>query len=209
MACRVGCNPHPVSAINRKAADMTGVAITGHGGRQVGTSFGSYLVPPGVTIYFFTKDAQLLNTEGSDHIMDKLCTAAPDMEAVKALAVETIGPFSTVPDYVCYGSSDFRDPTGVYRVGQAASSGLWMAIAPGTQKRLSDIIGGGSSGGVIASEVFWLCCRDAPHSTNNIAITPAFSLNTDDGKTLLMSGDVGAEPAGLLPSQVRATGRWM
>ncbi|MBR0679935.1 hypothetical protein GXW74_05510 [Roseomonas eburnea] len=188
---------------------MTGVVVTGHGGRGPGTSFGTYLVPPGVTIYFFTRDGQLLNSEASDPLMDLLCRQAPDEATVRAAATEVKTAYSTIPNYVCFGTNDFRDPSGVYLVGEDSGAGLVIPVPDGSEKRLSDIIGGGSSGGAIADEVYWLCCRDKPGITNNPDITVATTWRDAAGRVLTLGGDIGPSPMGLTPSQVRRTGRWI
>jgi hypothetical protein len=94
-------------------------------------------------------------------------------------------------------------------VGLEPSAGLWIPIPDGEQMRLSDIIGGGGSGGVIADEIYWLCCRDKPGMTNNPSIVPALSLNDASGGVHVLSGDIGPSVSGLTPSQVKRTGRWI
>jgi len=182
---------------------MPNVVITGHGGRKSGTSKGSYVIPPGVTVYFFTKDKQLLNSDGSDLIMDNLCCDHPREQAVRNIAVEVKTAYETIPNYIAYGTNDFRDPTGAYEVGQPVSNGPFSPITNGTQKYLSDIIGGQSSNGVIGSHIYWLCCRDAPITTNSTDITVATDLQGH-----ILGGNISASVSGLKPSEVKQTGKW-
>lgn len=185
---------------------MVDVVVTGHGGRGVGTSVGSYVVPRGVTIYFFTPDQSVLYAGASDILMDNLCVNHPRAVAVRNAAVDVKTEYETVPNYVCYGTNDFRDASGVYRVGAARTVGPMVAIPNGTKRRLSEIIGG-SGNGIIGSRIYWLCCRAAPDNSNNI----------DDSADIvtgnLTTGDeIGAvevaSSMGLTPSQVRRTGQW-
>lgn len=185
---------------------MVDVVVTGHGGRGAGTSKGSYVVPKGVTIYFFTKDHTVLYEGASDILMDNLCVNHPRAVAVRNAAVDVKTEYESVPNYVCYGTNDFRDASGVYRVGTNRTAGPMVAIPNGTEKRLSDIVGG-SGKGIVGSRIYWLCCRAAPDNSNNI------DDNADVVTGQLTTGDdIGAvevaSAMGLSPSQVKATGQW-
>ena len=83
-----------------------------------------------------------------------------------------------------------------------------VPIPNGTEKRLSDIIGGAGKG-VIGSVLYWLCCRDKPQATNNIDISEATSLTDVGGITHVLGGDVGASDMGVTPSQVKRVGKWI
>jgi len=188
---------------------MPSVVITGHGGRGIGTSRGSYLVPKGVTIYFFVNDEQVLYAGASDKIMSFLCTKHPSEIDVRKIATDVRSEYQTCPNYICYGTNDFKDPSGVYLVGKSAKGGPVLSIPDGTEKRLSEIIGG-SGGGVIASSVYWLCCRAAPDNSNNIddnkdVISGQFKV----GKKLFQVGatEQGGD-TGISPSQVKLSGKW-
>jgi hypothetical protein len=167
------------------------------------------VVPRGTTVYFFTKDGQLLGTEGSDFIMDMLCKAQPDEQAVRNLAVEVRGPFETCPNYTAYGSNDFRDPTGVYTVGLPIATGLFASLPDGTEKKLSNIIGGQGKGGVIGSAVYWLACRDAPTMSNNVEPKQVATLDDGNGNQLNMTGALFEGDTGLKPSLVKQAGKWI
>ena len=190
---------------------MPSVVITGHGGRKGGTAVGTYLIPPGVTVYFFTKDATVLYADASDAIMDKLCTAHPNELLIRGMAVDVKTAYETVPNYTCFGTTDFRDPSGAYRVGAAPLAATLVVPVPNnTEKRLSEIIGGTSSGGVIGSHVYWLCCRAAPDNSNNIDDnSDIVTGHVAFGGPLLEVGavEVGST-AGLTPSRVRELGSW-
>jgi hypothetical protein len=187
---------------------MANILVTAHGGRMSGTSLGTYVVPKGVTIYFFVKDGQLMNSDASDVIMDNLCTANPNEAAVQALAVDVKRQYENVPDYIASGTDDFRDPTGIYTVGQSIATGLYAPIQNGSQFRLSEIIGGQSSGGVIGSVIYWLACRAKPQSWNNWSVDVATTLPGAHGKVHLLGGNQVGQAMGLKPSLVKATGSW-
>lgn len=183
------------------------VVVTGHGGRGGGTAAGSYLVPKGVAIYFFTGDHSVMYSGASDTIMDMLCTTKHyHPNKVRAAAVQKVEGGQTCPNYTCFGTNDFRDKSGVYQVGLSRSKGPMLAIPDGKTKRLSEIIGGASSGGVIGRYVYWLCCRAAPDNSNNI--------NDDADEVIgkVFGYKVGAvevgSPAGMTPSKVKQLGVW-
>jgi hypothetical protein len=188
---------------------MVDVVVTGDGGRGAGTSTGTYVVPKHVIIYFFTMDGQLLNEDGSDVILDSLCTNSPNEAGVQRLATERKRQYSTVPNYICSGSNKFRDPTGVYAVGLPVSHGPILAIPYGMEKRLSDIIGGGSGGGAIGTRVYWLCCRAKPPVANKTSFEIATTVTDASGVSRIIGGDVEASPSGLKPSQVKKLGNWL
>ena len=192
---------------------MVDIVIAGHGDRGIGTPAGTYVVPKGVTIYFFTSDSQVLYDSAAELLTKNLCRNHPKTIAIQKLAVqkgEVKREFETVPNYTCYGTDDFNDPTGVYIVGQPMSAGPAIPIPDGQEKRLSDIIGGCSNGGVIGSNIYWMCCRASPDNSNNI----------DDDKDIVSGSfkagthnlDLGASEQGsnmgLKPSQVKQSGQW-
>ena len=188
---------------------MPNIVITGHGGRSAGTASGTYVVPKGVTIYFFVKDGQLLGTEGSDHIMDMLCQDHPDEAAAQKLAVDIKRQFETCPNYTAYGSNDFRDPTGLYTVGLPIATGLFSALIDGQQKRLSELIGGQGAGGAVGSAIYWLACRDRPGASNNADPAQVATIKDGAGNTLNMTGEMFAGDTGLKPSLVKLAGKWI
>lgn len=183
------------------------VVITGHGGRETGSYVGSYLVPKGVTIYFFTPDNTVMYSGASDRLMDRLCRNHPTPDRVEKYASEVKREFTTVPNYICYGTNDFRDPSGVYLVGRRRNLGPIVPIPNNTQRFLSDIIGGASSGGVIGNKIYWLCCRAGIDNSNNI---------DDDADEIVGKSVAGLEMGaiehgrgmGLKPSQVKNLNRW-
>lgn len=184
--------------------------ITGHGGRGSGTSKGTYVVPKGVTIYFFTNDSTVLYSGASDALMDQLCRRHTKVNLVRSHAVDIKTEFQTVPNYVCYGTDDFRDASGVWQVGLRRTHGPILPIPDGTEKRLSEIIGGSGGGGVIGSNIYWLCCRASPDNSNNIdddsdIVTGRLSRRL--GRYKIGATEIGSD-TGLKPSEVARTGHW-
>jgi hypothetical protein len=184
---------------------MPDVVITGHGGRTGGSSTGSYVIPKGVTIYFFTGDHTVMYAGASDKIMDMLCAKHTYRRKVQAAAVQVKKELETIPNYICYETNDFRDASGVYLVGRNRSHGPIMSIPDKTEKRLSEIIGG-SGKGVIGSNIYWLCCRAAPDNSNNIDDNMDVATGTFQGKTI-GAAEQGSH-TGLTPSQVKQLGNW-
>ena len=145
---------------------MASYVIICHGGRTAGTSSGTYVVPKGVTIYFFTADGVNMNGAGGTLLVNALLDPHPAELDVRALAEETKTEYETVPNYTAApGGAEFPVPTGVYLVGRGpAAGGPVTAITAKT--RLGDLIGGGSSGGSLGSHIYWLACRATPVSFN-------------------------------------------
>lgn len=185
---------------------MASYAILTHGGRGAGTAQGTYVIPPNVTIYFFTEDAQLLNSSGGEVLEDNLLTAHPNELGVRAVATEVKRGWETIPNYTAAGDAAgvFRYATGVYQVGVAPAGGPVMSIAAGTSRRISDIVGG-QSGGALGLHIYWLACRAAPTKFSALSqtITPTTAIN---GATL--AGTQKAQP--VAPSMVVSSGgRWL
>jgi hypothetical protein len=184
---------------------MGDVVITGHGGREGGSSTGTYVVPKGVTIYFFTPDHSVMYAGASDKMMDYLCAKHTYRRRVQAAAVQVKKEFDILPNYICYGTNDFRDPSGVYLVGKNRSEGPILSIPDKTQKTLSEIIGGAGKG-VIGSNIYWLCCRAAPDNSNNLDDDKDVVTGVFRGKNIGATEE--ASHTGLTPSQVKQLGSW-
>jgi hypothetical protein len=183
---------------------MSSYVIICHGGRGEGTSSGTYVVPKGVTIYFFTADGVNMNGQGGSVLVNALLDPHPAELDVQALAEEVKKEYETVPNYqAAPGGPEFPVPTGVYLVGQGPAAG-GPVIAIDSVTRLGDIIGGGSSGGSLGNNIYWLACRAKPITANSFDRVTVTRL--DDGSAL---GRMKvAKVSGLLPSQVAATGKW-
>lgn len=136
---------------------MANYFISGRG--TLDQSAGEFVVPVGTTLYFFSPPDSLLESRYSDFFMDQLCTnlISPTAEAyVRALSVEVAPEGEVVPNYVVRGSAlDFREPAGVYRVGQPASSGPVVRLLDGVSRTLKDLVSGISEGGSIGTHVYW------------------------------------------------------
>lgn len=191
---------------------MPSMVITAHGGRGAGTSTGTYVVPKGVTIYFFTDDALIMseggqNPDGSMHgamfLENLLMTTHPDELSAQGFATEVKRAFDTVPNYTASGAAatdpNFTHPTGCYWVGNDPANGPCIPMQEGVEYRLSQLIGGG---GAPNSPVFyWLCCRYSPRNSNNMRVVGSSS------DTFAYQDEASA--TGLKPSQIRALGgRW-
>lgn len=185
---------------------MASYVVISHGGRDEGTKTGTYVVPKGVKVYFFTEDEELLNA-GADLIEDALLTDSPDEQGVQAVAAETYSQYETLPNYTATGASTggaFRHEPGVYLVGKTPDSGPVIPLPHGVRKRLSDIIGGQGSGGVLGNNIYWLACRAAPFNANRETRTAVTYLND-----LPLARQRIGKPSGLKPSDVKKLGgKW-
>jgi hypothetical protein len=192
---------------------MPSVAVSCHGGRGSGTSSGTYVIPKGVTIYFFTDDAINLNggagwtdssgqrqASGATWLEDLLLTTHPDEETVKRFATEVKREYETIPNYHASGATDtdpaFTYPTGLYWVGSDPAGGPFYRVAHNQSHPISWIIGGGSVGGVTSTTFYWLCCRYAPRNSNNTVSVNVGTFGLNDE----------SQGMGLKPSQIVARG---
>lgn len=182
---------------------MASYVIICHGGRGTGTSAGTYVIPKGVKIHFFTEDGVNMNSAGGKLLISALLDKHPAELDVQKAAVETKGQYETIPNYnAAPGGAEFPVPTGVYRVGQGPKAG--GPVVPITKRtRLSDIIGGGSGGGVLGNDIYWLACRAVKLGANSYGKEVVSTFN---GKA--MGRIKVANAMGLSPSQVKATGKW-
>jgi hypothetical protein len=120
---------------------------------------GTFVVPVGTTIYFFSPPDSLLESRYSDFFMGQLCTdlISPTAEAyVRALSIEVAPEGELVPNHVATGSAFAVDaPSGIYRVGQPASNGPVIRLLDGVSRTLKDLVSGISDGGSIGAHVYW------------------------------------------------------
>lgn len=172
------------------------------------------VVPPNVNLYFFTQDTIDMDggqewrsrsgrrmASGGALIEALLLRNNPDEDRVKRMNTEHIKPFQSIPNYQIVGEVHphpaFKNPTGLYQVGQRPGQGCLGRIQSGESGYLSDVLF--SLPKDVDFDVYWLCCRHAPTNSNN---TSAFK-----------KGNFGLENVasdmGLKPSQVKARGgRW-
>lgn len=192
---------------------MPSLVVSCHGGRGAGTSTGTYVVPKGVEIYFYTDDTVNLDggaswiedgeavADGATYLEGLLLTTDPDEDTAKDLKFEVKRGFDTVPNYEASGARAgdpaFTYPTGLYWVGSDPGRGPAMPIHHGNRYRLSEILSLRGVGGIVAPTIYWLCCRYSPRNSNN---TKSVNL----GEFGLM--DKG-KSSGLKPSQIVARGR--
>src|SRR5262245_33980298 len=144
---------------------MADVAIYSHGRRSIGTSRGSYLIPPGVTIYFFVKDEVAFRTIWATYLLRQLCQANPDVNAVRQLAVEVKREYETIPNYEVYADANgygpdcsFKYQAGAYLVGLTCETNQPL-VTIANPIRISELIGGQSSGGALGNNIYYLACR--------------------------------------------------
>jgi len=179
------------------------IFITAHGGRGSGTSKGTYVVPPGVSIYAFTDDSVLLKGGAGMAIEDRLTTPGLNVNMVRNSASKVYEAFDIVPNYTAFGSHGgdpaFQFDTGAYYVGAAKNSAPALALNDGEQMRLGDIIGAFRKNFTGMTDVYWLCCRAAPQNSNS----------THDVSVDFFGITEKPNDMGLRPSQVVAKGgRW-
>ncbi|RLJ21587.1 hypothetical protein DJ030_03845 [bacterium endosymbiont of Escarpia laminata] len=138
--------------------------VSAHGGRGVGTSEGTFVVPPGLTIVFFAKDGTTLDNMLAIPLYDDLLVGQE--VGVLGKAVRTYNQWDKAPNYKAYGANHLAGgdpvfqgyPTGVYRVGCGAKNPL-RAIADGNTKSLEDIIYCDRVGkSRLQGTLYWLCC---------------------------------------------------
>ena len=187
---------------------MPNVAIYCHGGRKVGTSMGTYMVPPGVTLYFFTEDTEAMKTNWATYFLERLCRQAPEEEMVKRYAFEIKRAWETVPNYQLKPDAQFRHPTGVYVVGQNVGAGPAVPINGPTW--LSDIIGGAGRGGPIGSEIYFLACRFKGSTAHKSRVAPSRFVSAErvpggQGLTTEIAAKDEALTEGYSPSEIK---RW-
>jgi hypothetical protein len=176
------------------------IFITAHGGRGSGTSKGTYVVPPGVSIYAFTDDSVLLKGGAGMAIEDRLTTPGLNVSTVRNSASKVYGAFDIIPNYTAYGSHGgdpaFQFDTGAYYVGTAKNSAPALALNDGEQMRLGDIIGAFRKKFPGMTDVYWLCCRAAPQNANSTHCVSVDAFGITEKPN----------PMGLRPSEVVAKG---
>lgn len=178
-----------------------GIFVTAHGGRGTGTAKGTYCVPPGANLKFFTDDAVLLKGNIGMAIEDRLTRPALDLDVVRGAVQKTSDPFETIPNYTAFGSHNgdpaFQFQTGVYYIGSQKNDPPAMALNHGQQIRLSEIIAAfKKANGSVPAEVYWLCCRAVPQNSNN----------AEEVDATFFGSMQKAKDMGLKPSQVVAKG---
>jgi hypothetical protein len=185
--------------------------------RGAGTSTGTYVIPDGVTIYFFETDTEYLYVPAAEFIKQQLLKIHPDEAAVQAIAKETKKAYETIPNYTASGDPTSPD-MGVYMVGGRVSSATPVGselgitqiypIPSGTSKHLSDIVGGSGAGGVLGQTIYWLACRAAPTNSNALLAVKAKDMVMTSNGMQPLNAVVDTPDTGLKPSPVKTIGRW-
>jgi hypothetical protein len=110
-----------------------------------------FIVPAGVTVYFFNPEGSKLQDGYSDVIMDILCCEDyhADLSKVHRLAVDVFRPLELCPDYET--SEDpieagqpggFRQTSGLYEVGRPVEQGPVYVLERSRPRRLSEWVRG-------------------------------------------------------------------
>ena len=143
---------------------MANYFIAGQGSLDL--TNGSFVVPVGTTIYFFSPSDALLEAHYSQFFMDQLCAKliSPMAESyVRAFSIEVAPEGETVPNYAVLGGRGvFREPAGVYLIGKSASHGPVIRVLDGVRRTLKDLISGIGDGGAIGTHIYWGVCRKDP-----------------------------------------------
>jgi len=147
------------------------IFVSAHGDRRAGTSKGTFVLPRGVNLYFYTDDAALLKGRAGMDIEDCLTTPSLDEDLVKANVKTLHQSLECVPNYIATGSHSndraFQMKTGVYYVGSPKGNPPALRLRNHQQVRLSDIIYSFHKvNSSFPTDVFWLCCRAAPQNSN-------------------------------------------
>lgn len=178
------------------------IFISAHGDRTAGTPNGTYLVPPGVNIYFYTGDEVLLKGNAGMAFEDSLTGQSLDIGSVKRSATKVYTPFETVPNYTAYGAEDddpaFQFDTGAYFVGSEKGAPPSLRLSGDQEIQMGELIGKYRMKFQGLKDVFWLCCRGAPQNCNN-------RIDVDEGQWGIIESP---KDTGLAPSQVKAQDSW-
>jgi hypothetical protein len=122
-----------------------------------------FIVPPNMSIYFFTPPARELVTTYSDFIMDMLVNPNfnfADELKIRAIAYEVFREGELCLDYTTTPDAKFRDPTGLYRVGRGSTLMPVIPLPLGTSKTLSQWVKGiGGGDASIGNHFYWGACR--------------------------------------------------
>ncbi len=138
--------------------------VSAHGGRDAGTSDGTFVVPKGLEIHFYCADGQLLSNSLAIPLYRDLTRSTGFGRVCSSFVKKVARPFQTVPNYTAFGAAHsgpgadpvFQGfPTGVYRAGKQTPC---MAIPDGNQMRLSDIVYARRPH--LSGVLHWLCCRE-------------------------------------------------
>jgi len=178
------------------------IFITAHGGRDAGTSHGTYLVPPGVKIYFYVKDGELMRGDTGSKVEDTLTKPKLNINMATKAAKYVYKPYDIIPNYIAYGS-DISDPafqfaTGIYLVGSSKGQPPHIEIEDGGKEYLSDIVAYYRENHPGLVRVYWMCCRATPQNSNA----------TVDVSTGTFAMQERARDMGMKPSDVMKFGEW-
>ena len=153
---------------------MVTAVCVGHGGVHQGQAevVKDFVVPEGVTIYFFVPDGWLLKSEVADMLTYLLLSSKDKVATVKKHAMDVKKGGDKIRDWRLHGGSlggTFKMKGGVYELGSCTDkvppcenlgkTTPAMDIPDKTYKHISQIICGASGNGKLGAEIFWLACR--------------------------------------------------
>jgi hypothetical protein len=135
-----------------------------------------FIVPANVTIYFFNPAYTAMYASFSDMIMDMLIgpSYTYDTElSIRGLAIEVFKEGDLCLDYSTHtDGAKFRDPCGLYRVGNFTEMKPTIPLPFGTSKMLKEWVtgvGGGITNTAMGNHFYWGACRE--HDLDNRAVS--------------------------------------
>jgi hypothetical protein len=136
--------------------------IRREGNRQTRAKF---IVPAGVTIYFYSPSGTVLQAVYSDFIMDLLISPESthgDELMVREAAYEVFREGELCLNYTAHTDGDpFRDPMGLYRVGKAEGRVPVIPLPNGTVRTLQQWVQGmGGGDGAFGTHFYRGACRE-------------------------------------------------
>ncbi|MET0010634.1 MAG: putative adhesin [Candidatus Thiodiazotropha sp. 6PLUC4] len=138
--------------------------VSAHGGRDAGTSTGTFVIPNDLEIHFYSADGTVLQNSLAVPLYCDLTRQTGYGRICSSYVKRIAGPYQVVPDYIAFGAEHqgadadpvFQGyPTGIYRAGRQAPS---LPIPAGQQMRQSEIIY--SRKPHLTGRLHWLFCRE-------------------------------------------------
>ena len=137
--------------------------VSAHGSRKAGTAQGTFVIPKGLEIHFYTADGTALDNSLAIPLYADLIRSVGAGRIAGSFVKQVKKAYQVVPNYIAHGAAHtgpnadpvFRGyPTGVYTVGRPRPN---LAIPAGTTKLLSDIVYARKPH--LVGVLHWLCCR--------------------------------------------------
>jgi hypothetical protein len=135
-----------------------------------------FIVPKGVSIYFFSPSGTQLNADYSDFIMDVLvnnqCTGNIEKQVQEA-AYEVVTEGELCFNYTSYEDANggFRQLSGLYRIGHGLTP--IITLPPGQFKTLQQWVSGiGGGDSAFGNCFYWGACREHENADGVLRNTP-------------------------------------